>query len=171
MYSVSSKCLSRAVLSLGIFHSTLFTMHFSLFTKEKKAEMSFLRVSDLLLVCVVLNHDADSSLYIIKNDIFIENKWEIADGKVCLLAVEDFDNLVPCLKTENDVKLCLSTCVTLCPNMTEMCGHKKCHLCFILFVYALLVHPLVGHMPSIDCVVCLWLWNIFVMMLVTMNER
>ena len=31
--------------------------------KEKKAEMSFLRVSDLLLVCVVLNHDADSPLY------------------------------------------------------------------------------------------------------------
>ena len=47
---------------------------FSLFIKEKKAEMSFLRVSDLLLVCVVLNHDADSSLYIIKSDIFIENK-------------------------------------------------------------------------------------------------
>ena len=41
-------------------------MHFSLFNKEKKAETSFLRVSDLLLVCVVLNHDADSSSYIIK---------------------------------------------------------------------------------------------------------
>ena len=39
---------------------------FSLFIKEKKAEMSFLRVSDLLLVCVVLNHDADLSLYIIE---------------------------------------------------------------------------------------------------------
>ena len=64
----------RAILSFGIFHSTLFTMHFSLFIKEKKAEMSFLRVSDLLLVCVVLNHDADSSLYVIKNDIFIEIK-------------------------------------------------------------------------------------------------
>ena len=61
-------------------------MHFSLFIKEKKAEMSFLRVSDLLLVCVVLNHDADSSLYINKNYIFIENKKEIAVGKcVCLL--------------------------------------------------------------------------------------
>ena len=47
-------------------------MHFSLIIKEKLAEMSFLRVSDLLLVCVVLNHDADSSLYIIKNDIFIK---------------------------------------------------------------------------------------------------
>ena len=35
--------------------------------------MSFLRVSDLL-VCVVLNNDADSPLYIIRNDIFIENK-------------------------------------------------------------------------------------------------
>ena len=36
--------------------------------------MSFLRVSDLLLDCVGVNHDADSSLYIIENDIFIENK-------------------------------------------------------------------------------------------------
>ena len=41
-------------------------MHFSLFIKDKKAEMSFLRVSDLLLVCIFLNHDVDSSLYIIK---------------------------------------------------------------------------------------------------------
>ena len=163
MHSVSSKWLSRAILSLGIFHSTLFTMHFSLFIKEKKTEMSFLRVGGLLFVCVVLNHDADSSLYIIKNGIFIENKWEIAIGKVCLLVVEDFGRLVPCIKTENDVKLCLSTWVTLCPNMAERCRHKKCHFCFILFVYALLVHPLVGHMPNIDCVVCLWLWNIFVM--------
>ena len=65
-------------------------------SKKNKVEMSFLRVSDLLLVCVVLNHDADLSLYIIKNDIFIENKWEIAIGKVCLLVVEDFDSLVPC---------------------------------------------------------------------------
>ena len=42
--------------------------------------MSFLRVSDLLFVCVVLNYDADSSLYIIKSDIFIEKmrncSWE-----------------------------------------------------------------------------------------------
>ena len=57
--------------------------------------------------------------------------------KVCLLVVEDFDSLVPCLKTENDVKLCLSTWVTLCPNTAERCRHKKCHLCFIFFVYAL----------------------------------
>ena len=49
-------------------------MHFSLFMKEKKTEMSFLRVTDLLFVCVVLNQDADLSLYIIKNNIFIENK-------------------------------------------------------------------------------------------------
>ena len=130
-------------------------MHFSLFIKEKKAEMSFLRVSDLLLVCVVLNDDANSSLYIIKNDIFIEIKSEIAVGKVCLLVVEDFDSLVPCLKIENDVKLCLRTWGTLCLKIAERCRHKKCHLCFIWFVYALLVHPLVGHMPNIDCVVCL----------------
>ena len=29
--------------------------------------MSFLRVNDLLLVCIVQNHDADSPLYIIKS--------------------------------------------------------------------------------------------------------
>ena len=29
--------------------------------------MSFLRVNDLLLLCIVQNHDADSPLYIIKN--------------------------------------------------------------------------------------------------------
>ena len=71
--------------------------------------MSFLRVIDLLIVCVVPNHDADSSLYFIKNDIFIENKRMIAVVKVCLLVVEDFDSLMPCLITEYDVKLCLST--------------------------------------------------------------
>ena len=54
---------------LNIVYNAFFSLH-----QRKKKEMSFLRVSDLLLVCVVLNHDADSSLYIIKNDIFIENK-------------------------------------------------------------------------------------------------
>ena len=29
--------------------------------------MSFLKINDLLLVCIVQNHDADSPLYIIKN--------------------------------------------------------------------------------------------------------
>ena len=61
-------------------------MHFSLFIKEKKAEMSFLRVSDLLFVWVVLNHDANSSLYVIKNSIFIENNEKLPLEKcVCLL--------------------------------------------------------------------------------------
>ena len=54
---------------LNIMYNAFFSLH-----QRKKAEMSFLRVGDILLVCVVLNHDADSSLYIIKNDIFIENK-------------------------------------------------------------------------------------------------
>ena len=117
--------------------------------------MSFLRVSDLLLVCVVLNHDADSSLISLKIIFSLKINGEIAVGKVCLLVVEDFDSLVPCLKPENDVKLCLRTWVTLCPNMVERCRHKNCHICFILFVYALLVHPLVGHMLNIDSVVCL----------------
>ena len=34
---------------------------------------------------------------------------------MCLLVLEYVDSLVPCLKTENDVKICLSTWVTLCP--------------------------------------------------------
>ena len=55
----------------------------------------------------------------LENDILIENLRENAVGKVCLLVVEDFDSQVPCLKTENDVKLCLSTWLTLCPNMDE----------------------------------------------------
>ena len=55
---------------LNIVYNAFFSLH----QRKKKAEMSFLRVSDLLLVCVVLNHNEDSSLYIIKNDIFFENK-------------------------------------------------------------------------------------------------
>ena len=72
--------------------------------------------------------------YISFKMIISENKGDIAVGKVCLLVAEDFDSLVPCLNTENDIELCLSTWVTLCPNMAERCGHKKWHLCFILFV-------------------------------------
>ena len=48
--------------------------------------MSFLRVSDLLFVWVVLNQDANLSLYIIKNGIFIENNEILLFEKcVCLL--------------------------------------------------------------------------------------
>ena len=43
---------------LNIVHNAFFSLH-----QRNKAERSFLKVSDLLLVCVVLNHDADSSLY------------------------------------------------------------------------------------------------------------
>ena len=42
------------------------------------------------------------------------------------------DSLVPCLMTRNDAKLCLSTWVTLCPNMAERCRHKKCHLFYLV---------------------------------------
>ena len=92
--------------------------------------------------------------YISLKYVLIENKLEIAVGKVCLC----FGSLVPYVKAENDVKLCLSTWVTLCPNMAERCRHTKFHLYFILFVYALLVHSLVGQVlgiPNIDCVICL----------------
>ena len=75
---------------LNIVYNAFFSLH-----QRIKAVMSFLRVSNLLLVCVVLNHDADSSLCIIRNYIFIENKGETAVGKVCLLVVEDFDSLTP----------------------------------------------------------------------------
>ena len=40
---------------------------------------------------------------------------------MCLLVVEGFGRLVPFVKAENDVKLCLSIWVTLCPNMAERC--------------------------------------------------
>ena len=61
-------------------------MHFSLFIKEKKAEMSFLRVSDLLFVSAVLNHDADSSLYIIKMVFSLTiNEKLLFEKCVCLM--------------------------------------------------------------------------------------
>ena len=61
-------------------------MHFSLFIKEKKGEISFLRVNDLLLVYVVLNHDADSSLYIIKMIFSLKINEKLPLEKcVCLL--------------------------------------------------------------------------------------
>ena len=48
--------------------------------------MSVLRVSDLLLVCVVLNHDADSSLYIIKMIFSLKiNEKLPLEKRVCLL--------------------------------------------------------------------------------------
>ena len=61
--------IQNLIFPLIIVYNAFFTLH-----QRKKAEMSFLRVSDLLLLCVDLNHDADSSLCIIKIDIFIENK-------------------------------------------------------------------------------------------------
>ena len=61
-------------------------MHFSLFIKEKKAEMSFLRVSDSLFVCLVPNHDADSTLYIIKMVISLKINEKLPLEKyVCML--------------------------------------------------------------------------------------
>ena len=72
-------------------------MHISLFIKENKAEMSFLRFSDLLLVCVDLNHDADSSLYTI-NMIFSLKINEKLRWKSVSDVAEDFDSLAPCLK-------------------------------------------------------------------------
>ena len=61
-------------------------MHFFSLHQRKKAEMSFLRVSDLLFVCVVLNHDADSSLYIIKMVFSLKINEKLPLEKcVCLL--------------------------------------------------------------------------------------
>ena len=79
----------------------------------------------------------------------------------------------PCslFKNENDHKLCLSSWVALCPNMAARCRHKKVPPQFYLVRLCPFGAPPVGHMPNIDCVVCLWLWNLFVIILVTMNER
>ena len=55
--------------------------------------MSFLRVSGFLLVCFVINHDADSSLYIIKMIFSLKINEKLPLEKcVC------FDSLVLCLK-------------------------------------------------------------------------
>ena len=106
---------------LNIVYNAFISLH-----QRKKTEMSFLRVSDLLLVCVVLNHDADALLYINKIIFLLKINEKLSLEKcVCLFCPEDFDSLIPCLKTENDVKPRLSTWVTLCPNMAERCRHKK----------------------------------------------
>ena len=126
-------------------------MHFSLLIKEKKAEMSFLRVSDLLIVCVHLNHDADC-LYIPLKTIFslkINEKFPL-EKCVCLLW-KILTVWFPALKlkrTSNFVSAHVS-------HYVQIWLKEKCHLSFILFVYALKVHPLEGHMPNIDYVVCL----------------
>ena len=58
--------------------------------------------------------------------ILLRNMFSLKiNKKLPLDVVEGFGSLVPCVKTENDVKLCLSTLVTLCPNMAERCRHKK----------------------------------------------
>ena len=61
-------------------------MHFSLLIKDKKAEMTFLRVSDLHFVCVVLNHGTDSPLYVIKMIFSLKiNEKLPLEKSVCLL--------------------------------------------------------------------------------------
>ena len=67
--------------SLNIVYNAIFSLH-----QRKKVEMSFLRVSDLLLVSVVLNHDTDSSLYIIKMIFSLKINEKLPLEKcVCLL--------------------------------------------------------------------------------------
>ena len=65
--------------------------------------MSFLRVNDLLLVCIVQYHDGGFAVIYYYKYVFIGNKQEIGFGKVCLLVVEGFGSLVFYVKTENDV--------------------------------------------------------------------
>ena len=111
------------LLSFGIFHPTLFTIHFLLSLKKNNAEMSFLNVNDLLLVCIVQNHQ-NSPLYIIKNMFVLKIKrnqrWK--NVSACCGRFWQPDSL---RKTKNDVTLCLSTWVTLCPNMAERCRHQN----------------------------------------------
>ena len=85
------------------YHLEFSTQHclqyiFLLSIKNKNAEMSFLRVNDLLLICIVQNHDADSPLSIIKITFSLNiNKKLLLE--MCLLVVEGFGSLVPCVKT------------------------------------------------------------------------
>ena len=66
-------------------HNIVYNAFFSL-RQRKKAEMSFLRVSDLILVCVDLNHDAESSFYIIKMIFSLKINEKLPLEKcVCLL--------------------------------------------------------------------------------------
>ena len=66
---------------LNIVNNAFFSLH-----QRKKAKMWLLSVSDLLLVCVVLNHDADSSLYIIKMIFSLKINEKLPLEKcVCLL--------------------------------------------------------------------------------------
>ena len=57
-------CVSNYHLEFSTKHCLQYI--FLLSIKNKNAEMSFLRVNDLLLVCIVQNHDADSPFYIIE---------------------------------------------------------------------------------------------------------
>ena len=54
--------------------------------------MSFLRVNDLIIVCIVQNHDADSPFYIIKNMLSLKIK-EIADRKLWKVLASWFPGL------------------------------------------------------------------------------
>ena len=66
---------------LNIVYNAFFSL-----LQRKKAEMSFLRVCDLLFVCAGLNHDADSSLKIIKMIVLFKINQKLPLEKcVCLL--------------------------------------------------------------------------------------
>ena len=99
-------------LQMDYYHFECSTQHcyqyiFSHF-KEKEAELSFLRVTDLPLVCVVQNHDADSrfmmhnALYHKKMIFSLKIKEKMPLEKCVCLYWKIF-TACSLLKTENDV--------------------------------------------------------------------
>ena len=74
---------------LNFVYNAFFSLH-----QRKESRMSFLRVNDLLFVCVVLNHDADSSLYILETCVLTHlstiislMKYTCKDGLNCTVHV------------------------------------------------------------------------------------
>ena len=70
---------------------------------------------------------------------------------MCLLVVKGFGGLVACVNTENDAILCLSTWVTLCPNISE-CVHIKIPPVFYRVCLRSFGALSGWHIPNINCV-------------------
>ena len=74
---------------------------------------------------------------------YIIDNREIAVGKKWFVS----DNMVPRLKAETVVKLCLNISSHYAQIRMKGVDINDFHLRFILLVYALFVHPLVGRTP------------------------
>ena len=116
--------------------------------------MSFLRVSDLLLISVVINHDV-GSLLLHEHIMF---SFKIIDKFLLEKCVCSSSNILtawyPAYRLKMKSSLCLCTKVTLCPNMDERCRYKKFHFYFILLVSPLPGTPSCRVYPKIK--VCIY---------------